>query len=111
MRRIERTTQFKKDFKREAKGLHRAALADDFIAIVTALANDKPLAEKHRDHALTGEWKDHRDCHIKPDLVLIYRRPDAAVLQLVRLGSHSELGLIIHASTRRCGPSGRLRDG
>ena len=63
------------------------------IAVITALANDQSLAEKHRDHALTGDWKDHRDCHIKPDLVLIYRKPDDAVLQLVRLGSHSELGL------------------
>jgi mRNA interferase YafQ len=57
------------------------------------LANDQPLAEKHRDHALIGDWKDHRDCHIKPDLVLIYRKLDDVVLQLVRLGSHSELGL------------------
>jgi mRNA interferase YafQ len=43
--------------------------------------------------ALTGDWKDHRDCHIKPDLVLIYRKLDKTILQLVRLGSHSELGL------------------
>ena len=45
------------------------------------------------DNGLTGDWKDHRDCHIKPDLVLIYRLPDGERLQLVRLGSHSELGL------------------
>ena len=51
------------------------------------------LAEKHRDHALTGDWKDHRDCHIRPDLVLIYRKPDPDTLQIVRLGSHSQLGL------------------
>lgn len=51
------------------------------------------IEPRHRDHALTGEWKDHRDCHVKPDLVLIYRKPDDATLQLVRLGSHSELGL------------------
>ena len=93
MRTIERTGQFKRDYKREAKGLHRATLERDFIEVVTALANDQPLAEKHRDHALSGDWKDHRDCHIKPDLVLIYRKPDDEVLQLVRLGSHSELGL------------------
>ncbi|WLV67219.1 type II toxin-antitoxin system YafQ family toxin [Pseudomonas aeruginosa] len=48
---------------------------------------------RHRDHALTGDWKDHRDCHVKPDLVLIYQKPDADTLRLVRLGSHSELGL------------------
>jgi mRNA interferase YafQ len=93
MRRIEQTGQFKRDFKREAKGLHRQTLAIDFVAIVTALANDQPLADKHCDHSLAGEWKDHRDCHVKPDLVLIYRKPDDDALQLVRLGSHSELGL------------------
>jgi hypothetical protein len=54
---------------------------------------DEPLAERYHDHPLTGDWKDHRDCHIKPDLILIYRQPDAEVLQLVRLGSHAELGL------------------
>jgi len=93
MRTIEQTSQFKRDYKREVKGQHRQTLAGDFMAIITALANDQPLAEKHRDHALTGDWKDHRDCHVKPDLVLIYRKPDDTVLQLVRLGSHSQLGL------------------
>jgi mRNA interferase YafQ len=57
------------------------------------LANDLPLESRCRDHPLTGDWKDHRDCHIKPDLVLIYQKPDATTLRLVRLGSHSELGL------------------
>jgi len=92
MRRIERTTQFKKDFKREAKGPHRDTLANDFTKIIVCLAKDEALAVRLRDHALAGEWKDHRDCHIRPDLVLIYRKPDAETLQLVRLGSHSELG-------------------
>ena len=93
MRTIEPTSQFKRDLKREAKGLHRQTLQVDFTVIITTLANDLPLAERHRDHALTGDWKDHRDCHIKPDLVLIYRKLGADVLQLVRVGSHSELGL------------------
>ena len=93
MRTIKQTSQFKRDLKREAKGPHRVVLAQDFIEIVRALASDEPLTEKHRDHALTGEWKDHRDCHIKPDLVLIYQKPDADILQLVRLGSHSEFSL------------------
>lgn len=65
----------------------------ELMPIVKALANDLPLDPRHRDHALTGDWKDHRDCHVKPDLVLIYRKLDGEVLQLVRLGSHSELGL------------------
>lgn len=93
MRTIEPTGQFKRDYKRESKGLHRQALASSFVAIVTTLANDQPLADKYRDHALTGSWSDHRDCHVKPDLVLIYRKLNDAVLQLVRLGSHSELGI------------------
>lgn len=92
MRKIERTGQFKRDWKRERKGPHRETLDSDFIALLTALASDVPLEPRHRDHALTGDWKDHRDCHVKPDLVLIYRKPDTERLQLVRLGSHAQLG-------------------
>ena len=93
MRKIEPTTQFKRDYKREKKGKYREILETIFTDILKLLANDKPLPEKHRDHALSNNWYDHRDCHIKPDLVLIYRKPDDATLQLVRLGSHSELSL------------------
>ncbi|MGQ0659457.1 type II toxin-antitoxin system YafQ family toxin [Sphingosinicella sp.] len=92
MRAIERTGQFKRDWKRESKGRHRKTLAAEFVTLLQALATDQPLEERHRDHALAGEWKDHRDCHVRPDLVLIYRKPDEKTLQLVRLGSHSELG-------------------
>lgn len=60
------------------------------IAVAAMLANDQPLEPRYRDHALTGEWKDLRDYHIKPGLVLIYQKPDDETL---RLGSHSELGL------------------
>lgn len=93
MRTIERTGQFKRDYKREAKGQHRSTLDLELIPIITALARDEPLELRRRDHALIGDWKDHRDCHVKPDLVLIYCKPDEDVLQLVRLGSHSELGI------------------
>ncbi len=93
MRTIRRTTRFKRDYKREAKGRHRQQLDKDLLTIITLLATDAPLVEKYRDHALTGAWSDHRDCHILPDLVLIYRKPDAETLELVRLGSHSELSL------------------
>ena len=93
MRKINPTGQFRRDYKREAKSQHRATLDADLVPVLEALASDQPLEPRHRDHALTGEWKDHRDCHVKPDLVLIYRKPDDATLQLVRLGSHSELGL------------------
>jgi mRNA interferase YafQ len=93
MRTIERTRQFKRDYKRESKGRHRATLDADFVAVIALLASDQPPDPRLRDHPLSGEWKDFRDCHVKPDLVLIYRRPDPHTLQLVRLGSHAELGL------------------
>jgi mRNA interferase YafQ len=93
MRTIKQSGQFKRDLKRESKGVYRAMLAEHFTAIIRTLANDEPLAEKHRDHALTGDWKDYRDCHIKPDLVLIYGKTADDVLELIRFGSHSELGL------------------
>jgi len=93
MRAIEQTGQFKRDYKREARGRYRLTLAEDFTAALKLLASDQPLPERFFDHSLAGEWADHRDCHIKPDLVLIYRKPDASTLQLVRIGSHSELGL------------------
>lgn len=93
MRTISRTNQFKRDYKREQKGRHRETLDADLVAVLRKLVADEPLADRHHDHALTGNWRDHRDCHIKPDLVLIYRKPDAETLDLVRLGSHSELGL------------------
>lgn len=93
MRRIERTARFKRDYKREARGTHRATLRHDLKLVLMALAHNNPLAGRYRDHPLTGDWNDHRDCHVKPDLILIYRKPDADTLQLVRLGSHAELGL------------------
>jgi mRNA interferase YafQ len=65
----------------------------ELLEAVTLLAKDEPLARRYFDHPLSGEWSDHRDCHNRPDLVLIYRKPDDTSLELVRLGSHSELGL------------------
>jgi mRNA interferase YafQ len=93
MRTIRRTTAFKRDYKRLRKGRYRETLDSDLVKIVTLLASDTPLPERNRDHPLAGEWNDHRDCHIKPDLVLIYRKPDGETLDLVRLGTHSDLGL------------------
>lgn len=93
MRTIKHTTQFKRDYKREKKSGHHKNLDHELLTIVRLLAEDKPLAARNYDHSLIGDWADHRDCHIKPDLVLIYRKPDNDTLELVRLGSHSQLGL------------------
>lgn len=91
--RLERTKKFKLDYKREAKGRHRKTLDESFLTVLELLLDNEPLAEKYKDHALRGDWSDHRDCHVKPDLVLIYRKPNKNVLQLVRIGSHSDLGI------------------
>ncbi|QLH37757.1 MAG: type II toxin-antitoxin system YafQ family toxin [Defluviicoccus sp.] len=93
MREISYTRRFKRDYKREKSGRHGKSLDAALMAVVNLLADDDPLPRHNFDHGLTGEWSDHRDCHIRPDLVLIYRKPDAETLELVRLGSHSELGL------------------
>jgi len=63
---------------------------NEFFEVLGKLRNSEPLAEKYFDHALSGEYKDCRDCHIKPDLVLIYRIKDNT-LTLVRFNSHSEI--------------------
>lgn len=59
--------------------------------ILSFLLTDQALPEKNCDHALGHDWVGYRECHIKPDLFLIYRKPDQYILRLARIGSHSEL--------------------
>jgi mRNA interferase YafQ len=87
MRTIDRSA----GFRREAKGRHRSTLDVDLVRVLSLLANDEVLEPRHRDHDLVGDWAGYRECHIKPDLLLIYREMDADTLRLARLGSHSEL--------------------
>lgn len=93
MRTIEKTGEFKRDFKRESKGKHRKTLYEDLITVLKLLLDDASIPEKYFDHAMIGNWNDHRNCHIRPDLILLYRLPNDDTLQLVRLGSHSELSI------------------
>ena len=92
MRRIERTSRFKRDYGRESRGRRRSELDQRLAVVVNALACDIPLDEHHHDHALSDPWSDFRDCRVWPDLVLIYRKFNRT-RRLVRLGSHSELDL------------------
>lgn len=91
MRTIRFTLRFSKDYKRIAKSL--PSVQSELQPIIDMLAADTPLPFKNRDHALKGEWVGFRDCHIRPDLVLIYRKFEPHMLELNRLGSHSELSL------------------
>jgi len=83
------TGQFKRDYKREKAGQH-ADLDDVFKAVADRLVNKETLPISNKDHALKGGWKGCRDCHLKPDLVLIYRKTKTEI-ELLRIGSHSEL--------------------
>jgi mRNA interferase YafQ len=91
MREIKQTGAFKRDIKRESNGPHVAVLNAVLPNILKLLADDQPLPAKLQDHALKGQWINHRECHIKPNLLLIYIKPDDTTLTLVRLGSHSIL--------------------
>ena len=83
------TTQFKKDYKLALKRHLDIELLDN---IIRSLSRGETLPEKNRDHALTGDWVGHRECHILPDWLLVYRiEDDVLVLTLARTGTHSDL--------------------
>ncbi len=83
------TAVFRKDLKRAKKRGLDLALLDN---IVTTIQYGEKLPEKNKDHALTGNWVGHRECHIQPDWLLVYRIiEDTLILSLVRMGSHSDL--------------------
>ena len=86
---VKPTTQFKKDYKRAMK---RGLKIELLEKIVELLAMGEALPEKNRDHELSGNWVGHRECHIQPDWLLIYRvEDDVLVLTLARTGTHSDL--------------------
>jgi mRNA interferase YafQ len=91
MRTIKRAASFKKDFKKALANPRHADLAQVLVPVLLLLAEDKPLPAHYRDHALVGNWKNYRECHLKPDLLLIYKAEEPNLLKLARLGSHSEL--------------------
>lgn len=83
------TAQFKKDYKLALKRHLDIELLDD---IIRSLSRGESLPQKNKDHALTGGWVGHRECHIQPDWLLIYCiDDDVLVLTLTRTGTHSDL--------------------
>lgn len=86
---VKPTTQFKKDFKLAMKRGLKISLLEDVVA---ALAMGEPLPDKNKDHGLSGDWAGHRECHIQPNWLLVYRvENDVLVLTLTRTGTHSDL--------------------
>lgn len=85
--------KYSKQFKKSLKKLSKDDI-DKTLEVVEKLSNDEKLEIKYKDHALKGNLKDFRDCHIRPDLVLIYKKQDKKlILTCIEIGSHSELGL------------------
>ena len=89
MRKIVASNKFKKDLSQAAKRGFNLKLLND---VVTMLANGETLDPKYKDHPLIGDYEDFRECHIKPDWLLIYRVDDEELeLYLFRTGTHSDL--------------------
>lgn len=83
------TNQFKKDLKLAKK---QGKTLSKLLSVIELLADGETLDMKYRDHALTGDYSDTRECHIEPDWLLVYEiRNNVLILVLYRLGSHSEL--------------------
>lgn len=83
--------KFAKSFKKSYKKLNK----EDkklFSEVSLKLANNEILEEKYKDHALKGDYKDFRECHLRPDLLLIYQKQEEKlILYCLDIGSHSEL--------------------
>jgi mRNA interferase YafQ len=85
---IKQTRQFSKDLKKISKSGRYAF--EDFEKVLALLVSGDPLPYQYKDHMLVGNWKNHRECHIKPDWLLIYKIDDESIT-LVRMGSHNQL--------------------
>lgn len=86
---LKAVSQFKKDFK---KYCYDESVLEEFDKIIEILRNKNKLPEKYVDHALAGQYKKMRECHLKPDVLLIYFiSENSQTLYLERIGSHSEL--------------------
>ena len=83
------SSQFRSDLKR----LRRSGRCpfEDLEEVLAYLSEGEPLPPRYKDHQLVGEWSDHRECHIRPDWLLVYRPLAEGMIQLVTTGSHSDI--------------------
>ncbi len=92
MRTIEYASQFKRDYRKAKRNPKFRKLEESLKPIVSDLAMDVSLSDPpYRDHQLSGVWSGYQELHIKPNLLLIYSKPDDRTIRLARIGSHSEL--------------------
>lgn len=81
------TGAFRRDRRRAGK---RGKALEKLDAVLRRLIAEEPLDPRHRDHRLVGEWRDHRECHVEPDWLLIYR-VEGEEITFVRTGTHADL--------------------
>ncbi len=81
---------YSKKFKKDFKKIDDNEIKDELKNIISKLANSEPLEVKYKEHALKGNYKNFRECHLAPDMLLIYKIENN-ILYCYRLGSHSEL--------------------
>jgi mRNA interferase YafQ len=91
LRSVRYTTRFNKDVRREGKSPNNKDLTTKLQVVIDLLAEDKDLPANLHDHLLVGEFVGMRELHVKPDLLLIYRKVEDVSIELIRLGSHSEI--------------------
>jgi len=91
MRSVGQTKKFNRDIRKLLHSEYRDIINFELHRIIEKLANDEPLDNSYRDHSLIGNWKGNRECHLAFDLVLIYKIEDDDILELARIGSHSEV--------------------
>lgn len=88
MKRLQPTTKYKKDLKRYANNPKRIAALTEVLKL---LKNEQPIPAEYQPHMLHGNYQGCMECHIQGDFLLIWIDPDTDIIELVRLGSHSEL--------------------
>ncbi len=88
MKKLKPTSQYKKDYKKIRKNPTKVKKLFDILEL---LRNEKPIPEENRPHPLLGNYRGHMECHIEGDFLLIWLDPESDTIDLVRLGSHSEL--------------------
>ena len=89
MRKLKTTSAFRTDLKKLSK-----SEIDETKVVVTKLQNDEPLEAKYRDHDLHGNYEGYRECHIRPDLLLVYKKGsegELLILTLYRISSHTNI--------------------
>ena len=88
MKDFKTSTQYRKDLKRYK---HKPQMLTALKGVLNILRNEQPLPAKYRPHMLVGEYKGCMECHIEGDVLLIWIDEENDIIELVRLGSHSEL--------------------